>query len=252
MPESMQLYIADPQLEDHARQLADRWGFVVSAQPPAEFGLLLDEQGLSLKDFSEPKLHPVRVDFLSGSSIYRKQHGGGKGEPIVKAIGLKGHTDYHVVDATPGLGRDAFVLASVGCRVTLIERSAVVAALLEDGIRRLASADSELAGRFSLHHGNSAQVMQYWDAERVDAVFLDPMFPHKKKSALVKKEMRIFQQLVGPDDDAGDLLSPACALAHYRVAVKRPNHAGALNDTPPTMAISGKKHRFDVYITKTA
>lgn len=252
MPDSTFLFTADPHLQGLAQQLADRWGFIITGQPPAAFGLLLDAQGLGLNDFSDPKQHPVRADFLSGSSMYRKQHGGGKGEPIVKAIGLKGHTDYHVVDATPGLGRDAFVLASVGCRVTLIERSAVVAALLEDGLRRLAAADSNLADRLTLQHGNSAQVMQYWDGEPVDAVFLDPMFPHKKKSALVKKEMRIFQQVVGPDDDAGDLLSPACALARYRVAVKRPNHAGALNDTSPTMAINGKKHRFDVYITKTA
>ncbi len=34
---------------------------------------------------------------------------------------------------------------------------------------------------------------------RPQVVYLDPMFPHKQKSALVKKEMRVFQSLVGPD-----------------------------------------------------
>ena len=41
-----------------------------------------------------------------------------------------------MLDATAGLGRDAFVLASLGCQVTLIERVPAVAALLENGIER--------------------------------------------------------------------------------------------------------------------
>ncbi len=232
-----------------ASTIADKWQFTIVSEAPASLGLVAEEGRLSPKDFADPKQLPVFVDFLSGSSTYRQQHGGGKGEPIVKAVGLKGHDNYHVIDATPGLGRDAFVLASVGCHVTMIERSAVVAALLEDGIRRLQVAGDRVAERLSLLHGNSAQVMQYWDGENVDAVYLDPMFPHRKKSALVKKEMRIFQQLLGSDEDANLLLPPALAIAHHRVVVKRPNSADVLNGQKPSMAITSKKHRFDVYIS---
>lgn len=230
-------------------RIAEQWQFEVIAEPPASLCLIVDNGRLSLKDFSDPKQLPVFVDFLSGSSTYRQQHGGGRAEPIVKAIGLKGHDRYHVIDATPGLGRDAFVLASVGCHVTMIERSPVVAALLEDGIRRLQQAGEAVAERLTLHHGNSAEVMGNWEGDDVDAVYLDPMFPHRKKSALVKKEMRVFQQLLGNDEDANLLLPPALAIAHQRVVVKRPNSASELNGQKPSMAITSKKHRFDVYIS---
>ena len=243
-----ELYKTDNQL---ALNISAKWGFPVLAhnEKPSE-GLYLQvyQDVLGLADASEKKVLPVEVDFASPASLYRKQHGGGRKEPIVKAIGLKGNDAWHVVDATPGLGRDAFVLVSVGCSVTMIERSPVVAALLEDGIRRLALTFPDLASRMSLQHGNSAEVMQYFKGESVDAIYLDPMFPHKKKSALVKKEMRLFQQLLGHDPDADALLPPALTLATHRVVVKRPNSADVLAGEKPSMAIESKKHRFDVYL----
>ncbi len=231
-----------------ARDISQRWSFPVIQDVPQQLYLQVVDGVLGLVDGDDKKINPVIVDFASPASMYRKNHGGGRKEAIVKAIGLKGAEQWHVIDATPGLGRDAFVLVSVGCSVTMIERSPVVAALLEDGIRRFAVEYPELANRMSLHHGNSAEVMQYWTGESVDAVYLDPMFPHRKKSALVKKEMRIFQHLLGHDPDANALLKPALALAGSRVVVKRPNSANVLADIKPTMAIESKKHRFDVYL----
>ncbi|MDP2535420.1 class I SAM-dependent methyltransferase [Alteromonas stellipolaris] len=246
-----------------ALTISGNWGFPIDEKPVEGFYLQVNDNVLGLADANEKKTLPVVVDFASPASLYRKAHGGGRKEPIVKAIGFKGNTlkstdfkntdlkstgPWHVVDATPGLGRDAFVLISVGCKVTMIERSPIVAALLEDGIRRLKTAYPELADRFALQHGNSANVMQYWNGENVDAIYLDPMFPHKKKSALVKKEMRLFQQLLGHDPDADALLAPALALASSRVVVKRPNSAAVLAGNNPSMAIESKKHRFDVYL----
>lgn len=234
-----------------ARSIAEKWGFELVQEAPAQLYLIWQEDRLGLLDGADPSHKiPVTVDFLSAESLYRKQHGGGKSEPIVKAIGIKGKTDYHVLDATPGLGRDAFVLACAGCTVTMVERSSTVAALLEDGIKRLGEQSPEIAGQMSLVHGNSQDVMQYWEKARVDAVYLDPMFPHRKKSALVKKEMRLFQQLLGNDDDADLLLQPARQLATQRVVVKRPNSAPPLAQQSPSMAIKSKKHRFDVYVCK--
>jgi len=258
MPSSMPLVVVtEPQSNQYsddvslAATIGNAWGFDFAegkAKPENGFYLEVDSGVLGLCDADEKKTLPVTVDFASPASLYRKQHGGGRKEAIVKAIGLKGNENWHVIDATPGLGRDAFVLVSVGCKVSMIERSPVVAALLEDGIRRLALSFPELAQRMSLHHGNSAEVMQYWKEESVDAIYLDPMFPHKKKSALVKKEMRLFQQLLGHDPDADALLSPARELATSRVVVKRPNSAEVLAGQKPSMAIESKKHRFDVYI----
>lgn len=196
---------------------------------------------------AEPKQHPVVVDFLSAESLYRQRQGASK-EAIVKAIGRKGHNDWHVLDATPGLGRDAFVLACAGCQVTMVERHPVVAWLLTDGLARLALQQPALAARMQLVHGNSIEIMQHWSGESVNAVYLDPMFPHRKKSALVKKEMRTFQQLLEGDPDADALLAPARALASHRVVVKRPNAAPELNSMPASMSIASKKHRFDVYL----
>lgn len=236
---------------DLAKAISDKWGFSYTENnlPPADgFYLQVHNNVLGLSDASEKKVLPVEVDFASPASLYRKQHGGGRKEPIVKAVGLKGNEQWHVVDATPGLGRDAFVLVSVGCHVTMIERSPIVAALLEDGIRRLQIDYPDLASRMTLQHGNSAEVMQYFEGEDVNSIYLDPMFPHKKKSALVKKEMRLFQQLLGHDPDADALLPPALKLATHRVVVKRPNSADVLAGYKPSMAIESKKHRFDVYL----
>lgn len=232
-----------------ADEIASRWGFVCCDQPPTGLALYLDSAGLQLKDFDVPRQQGVMVDFLSGASEYRRLRSGAKKEPIAKAIGMKGNQARTVIDATPGLGRDAFVLAGLGCSVYLIERSAVVAALLDDGIQRLAQQMPELAEQFQLIHGNSIDILQHWPHQAVEAIYLDPMFPHRKKSALVKKEMRVFQNLLGTDADADSLLSPALKLATQRVVVKRPNSAEVLAGQSPDMAITSKKHRFDVYLT---
>jgi 16S rRNA (guanine1516-N2)-methyltransferase len=87
-------------------------------------------------------------------------------------------------------------------------------------------------------------------AQQPDVIYLDPMYPHREKSAAVKKEMRVFQSLVGEDLDADDLLAPAIALAKYRVVVKRPSYAPPLAGKTPSTSINMKKNRFDVYVNQ--
>ncbi len=104
----------------------------------------------------------------------------------------------------------------------------------------------------SLLHGASQDLLSALAGDksfaRPDVVYLDPMYPHKKKSALVKKEMRVFQSLVGADLDADALFAPAYELATKRVVVKRPDYAEFLGGAKPSMAIETKKNRFDVYV----
>jgi 16S rRNA (guanine1516-N2)-methyltransferase len=102
--------------------------------------------------------------------------------------------------------------------------------------------------QFTFQPGQATELLSNWPKDKPDAIYLDPMFPHKKKSALVKKEMRLFQHLLGPDDDADRLLEPAIQLAQKRVVVKRPDYAPFLADKKPSMQIKSKKHRFDVYL----
>ncbi|MBU1308591.1 MAG: class I SAM-dependent methyltransferase [Gammaproteobacteria bacterium] len=210
--------------------------------------LAWQDDALVLRNTHLPKQGDILVDFASGAASYRRLHGGGKNEAIAKACGLNKKRDLSILDATAGLGRDAFVLASLGAQVVMVERNPLVAALLFDGLRR-AAASTELNWlnqRMQLLHSSALAALQHQPA--VDVVYLDPMFPAREKTALVKKEMRAFHDVVGTDADADVLLAPAMQLASKRVVVKRPGYAGFLAAKPPTMSVTGKNNRFDVYI----
>lgn len=215
-----------------------------------KFLLQVNEQCLELCKLDENKLGAIKVDFVEGAVAHRRKFGGGRGQDIAKAIGLKHGFMPQVLDATAGLGRDAFLLASLGCQVTLMERMPIVAALLDDGIERglLNSEVVDIVKKMKLIHSSSLENMDL--AKQPDVIYLDPMYPHREKSALVKKEMRVFQTLVGEDLDANGLLAPALLLAKYRVVVKRPSYAPPLADKKPSMCIKMKKNRFDVYVNQ--
>ncbi|MDY4316079.1 16S rRNA (guanine(1516)-N(2))-methyltransferase RsmJ [Pectobacterium actinidiae] len=228
--------------------LAERWGLV--SDPDAVMALVLTAERLELRKQDEPKLGAIFVDFVAGTMAHRRRFGGGRGEAVAKAVGIKKDYLPDVVDATAGLGRDAFVLAALGCYVRMVERNPVVAALLDDGLRRGyqdAEIGSWLRERLTLLHASSLTALRDITPPP-DVVYLDPMFPHKQKSALVKKEMRVFQSLVGADDDADALLEPARALAKKRVVVKRPDYAPPLAGIPAQSMLETKSHRFDFYL----
>lgn len=210
--------------------------------------LAWQDDALVLRNSLLPKQGDILVDFASGASSYRRAHGGGKNEDIAKACGLNKKRDLSILDATTGLGRDAFVLASLGAKLTLVERNPLVAALLTDGLRRAAKHnDLQWVGeRMQLLHSSSHKALT--EHSKVDVVFLDPMFPPREKSALVKKEMRAFHDVVGEDSDADALLAPALKLATKRVVVKRPAYADYLAGQKPTLSVEGKNNRFDVYV----
>ncbi|MBY4890823.1 16S rRNA (guanine(1516)-N(2))-methyltransferase RsmJ [Pantoea endophytica] len=227
--------------------LAERWGLQQDEQ--ATMALVLTAEHLELRKLDEPKLGGIFVDFVSGAMAHRRKFGGGRGEAVAKAVGIKSGYLPDVVDATAGLGRDAFVLAALGCRVRMLERHPVVAALLDDGLRR-GYQDAEIGGwlrdRLTLLHAVSQQAL--CDVTPApDVVYLDPMYPHRQKSAMVKKEMRVFQSLVGADDDADALLEPARRLAKKRIVVKRPDYAPPLAGVVTQDAVVTKSHRFDIY-----
>ncbi|WP_369789450.1 16S rRNA (guanine(1516)-N(2))-methyltransferase RsmJ [Rouxiella sp. WC2420] len=227
--------------------LAERWKLV--SNPDALMALVLTPERLELRKRDEPKLGAIFVDFVGGTMGHRRRFGGGRGEAVAKAVGIKGSYLPDVVDATAGLGRDAFVLAALGCRVRMIERNPVVAALLDDGLAR-GYHDAEigpwLQERMTLLHGSSLTALSEI-SPRPQVVYLDPMYPHRQKSALVKKEMRVFQGLVGADEDADGLLEPARRLATKRIVVKRPDYAPPMADIPAQAAVTTKSHRFDIY-----
>ncbi|QIM67493.1 16S rRNA (guanine(1516)-N(2))-methyltransferase [Mannheimia granulomatis] len=235
--------------QDKFQQICDKWQLVHQAD--STLALVLTEERLELRKLDEPKLGAIAVNFVDGTMAHRRKFGGGRGEAVAKAVGIKGDYLPTVIDATAGLGRDAFVLAAVGCKVLLVERNPVVAALLEDGLNR-AYQDAEI-GSFMQECMILADVRNISQLDlkiqAADVVYLDPMYPHKQKSALVKKEMRVFQYLVGADLDSDDFFLPAKALAKKRVVVKRPDYAPFLADQKPDFSHTTKNHRFDVYLS---
>ncbi|XPE57614.1 class I SAM-dependent methyltransferase [Shigella flexneri] len=153
---------------------------------------------------------------------HRRELGGGRGEAVAKAVGVKGGYLPDVVDATAGLGRDAFVLASVGCRVRMLERNPVVAALLDDGLARGYARPGDrpvVAGAATANSPYSLTALTDI-APRPQVVYLDPKLPHKQKSALVKKRC-VCLVAGGPGFGSDGLLEPARQLATKRVVVKR-------------------------------
>lgn len=176
--------------------------------------LLIEEEGvLSIAKTGKGAPKPVSVELASGAVDHRRKFGGGKGQDIAKAVGLSKRADFSVIDGTAGLGRDGFVLASLGCNVTLHERVGFVRAMLENGLERarLVLDVEDIIGRLRLATGT---IYDLPDEEVTDVVYLDPMFPHNdKSSAAVKKEMAFFRDLVGGDNDADALLPKAWGVS---------------------------------------
>lgn len=190
----------------------------------------------------------IYIDFLSGKINYRRKQSGR--ELLARAVGIKGNYRPTIIDATAGLGRDGFMLACWGCKVLMLERSPVIAALLQDGLTR-AFADPELAKQLSIQLINiDAQIYfaKLSSDQFPDVIYLDPMHPTRTKSALVKKEMRIVREIVGEDADADVLLLAALKHTKNRVVVKRPRLAPPLANLKPDFTIEGKQQRFDVYL----
>ena len=241
-----------PTFQAQAEHWAERLGLPLG-EADGEFALQVGGQGLQLQQLGPDAPGPVRVDFVEGGAAHRRLYGGGSGQMIAKAVGIAQGVRPRVLDATAGLGKDAFVLASLGCEMSLIERQPLIGALLEDGLARAAE-DFDVApivARMKLLKGNSIEVMRSWEGEAPQVIYLDPMFPHREKTALVKKEMRLFRPLVGDDPDAPALLEAALALATHRVVVKRPRKAPCIEGPKPSHALDGKSSRYDIYPKKT-
>ena len=195
----------------------------------------------------------ISVDFLKGSLAHRQQFGGGRGQAISKAMGLKSGITPSVLDTTAGLAGDAFVLATLGCPVTLIERSAIIYSLLANALERASLNENFQTilnqGFHLVNRDANDYIIEQLAAAATppDVIYIDPMYPDRKKSALVKKDMQILQRLHGKDDNSSELLDTALRFARKRVVVKRPIQAEAINEKTPNTSIKSKKTRYDIY-----
>ncbi|MDN5869392.1 MAG: class I SAM-dependent methyltransferase [Nitrococcus sp.] len=234
-----------------ARALARRLDAKLIECPPAR-GLYLacSPEALWLRLRTAGRELAVRAQLSGGQQAYRADRASARGEAIARACGLARHGSRQVVDATAGLGRDAYILAQLGARVTLIERSPVVFALLEDACERAARRAPTLSSlaRMRLIAGDAAAWLRTCTRkERPQVVYLDPMYPRQIKRAAPRKEMQVLQVLLGVVDTADTLLQVAQQTATERVVVKRPRHAEPLAGERPDYQIVGRSTRFDVY-----
>ncbi len=220
----------------------------------AKYLLVVDADGIGIKQTGPHTTGIVTVDFIAGAANHRRLYGGGKSQLIAKAVGLNKGIHPTILDATTGLGADAFVLASLGCSITMLERSPLIALLLEDGlVRALQMAELKpILQRMQLICADSVEYMaNIAEENRPDIVYLDPMFPERSKTAKVKKEMTFFHDLVGFAQDENELLNIALRTATKRVVVKRPKSAsplaGSLAERAPNFEFAGKSSRYDIY-----
>lgn len=189
------------------------------------------------------------IDFVGGAVGHRHKFGGGRNQALPKAIGMKNGINPKVVDATAGLGRDAFLMASLGAEVTLIERSAHMHELLAQGIARAVHEGGEMAeimSRMTLMFGDAKELLP---ALKPEIILIDPMHPPRKNSALVKKQMRLIRDIVGTDEDSVELMQVALGCATKRVVLKWPQKADFMPDIrKPSHQINGKSTRYDVFM----
>ena len=206
------------------------------------------------------KVGPLKFD-LTGIDV-KSGHGRSLKQPIAKAVGIKKGNEWRprVLDCTAGLGEDAYLLAALGCEVVSIEKHPLVYAMLSEAIKEV---EEEVGGRMKLEHGDAIKSMRELEevakGEEFDVVYLDPMYPEKKrhKSARTKKSIWFLRQLLGHDEADSDntvgLFEAAEKIAKRRIVVKRPNHVLPLHNEiydKPETSHEGKSFRFDVYPKK--
>ncbi len=192
---------------------------------------------------------PPEIDFTSNAWRHRLKQGGGYRQALARAVGLKSGQNAQIVDATAGMGRDAFVMAALGATVTMIERSEIMAEKLDAALTKALGADPEVADiakRINLLHGDARNLLPDLHPH---TVYIDPMHPPRKSSALVKKEMRQIRALVGDDADSTELLAVALDCTAKRVVLKQPRKADPIATVrPPSHQIVGKTTRYDVWM----
>ncbi|MGM9642490.1 MAG: class I SAM-dependent methyltransferase [Eubacteriales bacterium] len=232
-----------PEREDSemARRLAERFG---TDGRNAELILKLDGEGLSL--ISDGRV--LKGDFVK--LLPRIAQGRIGSELLVRAARLKGIGTPHAIDATAGLGDDSVLLAAAGFRVTMFERNPVIYELLCDAAERARAVPElrEIVERMEIINGDSIAAMPALEGE-ADVILLDPMFPERQKSALVKKKLQMIQKLEAPCADERELLLTAMRVGPKKLIVKRPPKGAYLAGIKPDHSVEGKAVRFDCFVS---
>lgn len=204
----------------------------------------------------------LTINFNNPQLMWRLQRLNRAQEPLLRALAWHSKQSKKVWDITAGLGRDGMLLAYAGFIVTLFEKNPVLQALLSLALKEWQAVNTARSLEpSSIHHPNIHVYFRPQDSlealqalrqnaditEQPDYIYMDPMYPERRKKALVKKELRIIRNLVGEDDNSEALLTTALQVAKKRVVVKRPIHAPFVGNRAPHHSITAPNTRFDVY-----
>ncbi len=235
-------------------------GIETASSPAASQWQLLRDSADSALTLSRPDGVRLQLDFTSGKTRHRTLESGQGAQSLYKALGvkqyLKSNEDYPIiVDATGGLGQDAWALASTGCQLVIIERHPIVHALLSDAIERARVDDASqlIAERISLLHADAVDALTTSLPDNTHGIYLDPMYPSRRKKADSKKGMQFLHALLGPPPtvESPKLLLSALKACVPRVAVKRPKGAPLLAGSDEfggqRTVIETANTRYDVY-----
>jgi 16S rRNA (guanine1516-N2)-methyltransferase len=211
---------------------------------PSQLKLVELPEGLTLTD---GRLF-LRADFehMQSRIISEKW----RHELLVKAAKTKQDSPL-AIDATAGFGEDSLLLATAGFQVHLYEKNPVIAALLRDALQRAAQTPglSDVVSRMTLFTEDSLEGFEKYSAASPSVIYLDPMFPERQKSGLIKKKFQLLQQLEQPctDQDADALFQAAAAVRPGKIVVKRPLKGPLLANARPSYSLKGRAIRYDIY-----
>ena len=251
MLKSTAIILQDPAMEGIAESVSNQLSIPIILEKTATYETYVTMlNGIIGLQNNSIKSDPFYIDFASDKLAYRLKKGGGRGELLAKATGINKINNPFVVDMTAGLGRDAFLLASLGCKILMFERDKIVNLILKDGLLRASknSNISHIISRMHLVSCDASKLSENLDQE-IDVIYIDPMFPSLDSKSAPKKEMQIFRKIVGRDQDQDNLLEIAKQAAPKRIVVKRPRKAPYLNATKPDVQFEGKANRYDVYLS---
>jgi len=237
-------------IDSSAVELAQRLELPLCAEGEtiAGFSFFLCYRDGSLKLLDQQTLKKgglfVEIDPRPGE---QRSYPAPKKDLFAQAIGKKTHS---VIDATSGWAQDSLALFRMGYQVTSIERSPIMVELIRDGYGRLSQKDWVQKRGLKppeLMIGDAIELLANL-SEKPDCIYLDPMFPAKRKqSAAARKSMSILRDILGDDLDRQALFDAAMAASGRRVVVKSPDYAEFLGGKPYE-SYQGKLLRYDVYL----
>lgn len=227
--------------KDMAEAFARRIGPEISEKPGPKLTILFHAKGVSLTGYGLS----YQGDFEN--MLHRVTNGRLQHEMLVRAA-KSDKPGRKAIDATAGMGEDAFLLAAQGYEVTLFEQNPVIAVLLKDALRRAKKHPvlKDIASRMNLVQDNSVEGMSKL-LDPVDVIYLDPMFPARQKSSLINKKLQLIQKLEPPCSEETDLFDAAISASPSKIIVKRPLKSEFLAGRKPSYTLNGKAIRYDCY-----